>query len=175
LPFTPFHFGPGLFAKSLASRHFSWMAFVASQIVIDVEPLYYMVRRTYPAHRFFHTFVGATLAAVLTLVMLFAVRHILQSYAVSGVGRESALWPSLRSELSNTGLMMGALVGGISHPLLDGIMHRDIRPFAPWTERNPLLAFVDLPTLHVGCLLLGTMGFTLMAVRLYRERQTGSH
>jgi hypothetical protein len=171
LPFTPFHFGPGLFAKSLVSRHFSWIAFIASQIVIDFETLYYLVLRTYPIHRFFHTFLGATIAAVLTGTILAWTRHILKKHSIVGVSFINAVRPSLRSEVSNVGLVIGALVGGLSHPFLDGIMHRDIRPFAPWTENNPPLGLLDLGALHLGCLVLGMIGFILMGVRFHRERQ----
>ncbi len=51
MPFTPFHFGPGLFAKSLLPRHFSWLAFVASQVLIDCETLFYLVQRAWPIPR----------------------------------------------------------------------------------------------------------------------------
>jgi len=48
MPFTPYHFGPGLFVKGLAARWFSWIAFVAVQVVIDCETLYYLERPEYP-------------------------------------------------------------------------------------------------------------------------------
>ena len=70
MPFTPFHFGPGLFGKGIVPRRFSWMAFIVSQVIIDCETLYYLLQRTYPIHRFFHTFVGATLVGLLTGLFL---------------------------------------------------------------------------------------------------------
>ncbi len=66
MPFTPFHFGPGLLAKSVLPRHYSWTAFVVSQVVIDCETLYYLVQRAYPVHRTLHTFLGGTLAGLAT-------------------------------------------------------------------------------------------------------------
>ena len=68
MPFTPFHFGPALALKAVAPRAFSWTAFVASQVVIDCEPLYYMLRGDYPVHRVLHWFVGATGAGLAAAV-----------------------------------------------------------------------------------------------------------
>ena len=174
MPLTPFHFGPGLFGKSLVSRHFSWTAFVASQILIDLETLYYLSQGVYPVHRFFHTFLGATIAGVLAGLILVGTRHWLGKRSAVVLGLMKTRRPSLESELSNIGLVVGALVGGLSHPFLDGIMHRDIRPFAPWAERNPLLQLIDIQALHLGCIFLGIIGFLFMAIRLHREALTNN-
>jgi membrane-bound metal-dependent hydrolase YbcI (DUF457 family) len=40
--------------------------------------------------------------------------------------------PSVKSETSAVAVLVGAPVGGLSHSLLDGLMHPDVRPFAPW-------------------------------------------
>jgi hypothetical protein len=62
LPVTPFHFGPGLALKGAAAPMFSWSAFAVAQVVIDCETIYYLVKRGYPVHRFFHSFLGAAVA-----------------------------------------------------------------------------------------------------------------
>jgi hypothetical protein len=59
VPFTPFHFGVGLGIKAAARPVFSWSAFVAAQVLIDCESLYYLLQHEYPVHRFFHSFIGA--------------------------------------------------------------------------------------------------------------------
>jgi hypothetical protein len=64
LPVTPFHFGPGLALKGVAAPVFSWSAFAAAQVLIDCEPLHYMLQREYPVHRFFNSFLGATAAGL---------------------------------------------------------------------------------------------------------------
>jgi membrane-bound metal-dependent hydrolase YbcI (DUF457 family) len=170
MPFTPFHFGPGLFAKSIVARHFSWLAFIASQIVIDCETLYYLLQRTYPIHRFFHTFFGATLVGGLTGLALFSVKSVASKYVSGSTGLFGRLRPSFRSEFSTSGLFIGALVGGISHPFLDGIMHGDVRSFAPWTNSNPLLGLISWEMLHLSCLIFGMLGLGIMAIRLSREQ-----
>lgn len=53
MPFTPFHFGPGAAIHALAPRKVSFIAFVAANVLMDVEPLYYMLTRQDHLHRFF--------------------------------------------------------------------------------------------------------------------------
>ena len=62
MPFTPYHFGPGILAKSIAPSYFSFVAFVGTQVAIDLESLYNLLRHEWPVHRFFHSLAGAVLA-----------------------------------------------------------------------------------------------------------------
>lgn len=168
MPFTPFHFGPGLMVKSAIPRSYSWSAFVASQVFIDCETLYYLVQRAYPVHRTMHTFWGGTLAGLFVGALLIGLLRIVESSGTFKV--DSIKLPSLRAELSQRGLLVGGLVGGASHPFLDGIMHTDIRPFMPWTEANPLLSLVDLGMLHLLCFAAGIFGVVAMSAWLAREK-----
>ena len=54
MPITPFHFGPGGVIHALAPKQVSFIAFCAANVLIDVEPLYFMLTHQYPLHRFFH-------------------------------------------------------------------------------------------------------------------------
>jgi len=154
MPFTPFHFGPGLLLKSLAPSRFSFVAYAASQVVIDVESGYFLATRQWPVHRTLHTFlVGSLVGAATGLV-------------IATVGRRLPRWdtgpPARRAELQMTSAVSGGTIGGIVHSLLDGVMHRDIRPFLPFTESNPLLGQVSLSTLYWGCVLTGVAGLALL-------------
>jgi len=42
MPFTPFHFGPGLLIKVCVPRWFWFTSFVLANVLIDCEVLYYM-------------------------------------------------------------------------------------------------------------------------------------
>jgi hypothetical protein len=66
MPVTPFHFGPGAMVHAVAPKHISFLAFCTANVLMDVEPLYYMVTRQYPLHRFLHTYVGATIVLLAT-------------------------------------------------------------------------------------------------------------
>src|SRR2546426_3092076 len=64
MPFTPFHFGPAAALKAAAPAHFSFLVFCYAQVVTDLESGFYLFRGEYPVHRFFHTYVGATLVGL---------------------------------------------------------------------------------------------------------------
>lgn len=166
MPFTPFHFGPGLLVKGLAPRRFSWAAFVAAQVLIDCETLYYILRHEYPLHRELHTFAGAASAGLGTALILLGLRRLAPGLA----GRLESSAPCLKSEASKAGIVAGGLIGGASHPFLDGLMHGDIRPFAPWTDANPLLGAVGLGALHLSCLAAALIGAALIWARFNRDR-----
>jgi membrane-bound metal-dependent hydrolase YbcI (DUF457 family) len=150
MPFTPFHFGPGALVHSAAPRHVSFLAFCGANVLVDVEPLYFMLTHQYPIHRFFHTFMGATVAAAIV---------------VGGF----ALVRKLTPRLSIRAVALGALIGTYSHVLLDSLMHADMQPFTPFSDRNPLLGAVFLNTLHGFCLLAGAVGAIVIAVRYLRS------
>ena len=151
MPFTPFHFGPGALVHSAAPKHISFLAFCGANVLVDVEPLYFMLTHQYPIHRFFHTYVGATVAAAMVLAVFAFVRKLTPRLTVRAVA-------------------LGAIVGTYSHVLLDSLMHADMKPFAPFSDRNPLLGAVFLNTLHGFCLVAGVVGGVVLGVRYFWKR-----
>jgi len=164
VPLTPFHFGPGLLGKGLAPRASSWSVFIASNVLIDCESLYYLERHEYPVHRQLHTFVGATFAGLVTVGLLLALRAILPKLR-AWFDRQP---PIMRAEATPLGIAVGAMIDALSHPVLDGLMHPDIEPFQPWSAANPLRGLVALGALHAGCLVAGLVGATLLLARSRR-------
>ena len=66
MPITPYHFGPGALLKALAPKRVSLLAFVAANVVIDVESLVNLLAGRQPVHATLHTFIAATAVGVLT-------------------------------------------------------------------------------------------------------------
>jgi membrane-bound metal-dependent hydrolase YbcI (DUF457 family) len=126
--------------------------------LIDIEPLYFMVTHQFPLHRFFHTYIGAALVAVVTIALFVMVRWI---------ANRTALLPNTFhwQDLSLHSVTLGAFIGTFSHVALDSVMHQDIRPFAPFSAANPLLHVVPVGTLHWICLLAAAVGVGLLAAR----------
>ena len=171
MPFTPFHFGPGLALKGVAAPLFSWSAFVASQVLIDCETLYYLVHQEYPAHRFFHSFLGATAAGLVAAILCLVIVR------ASAVGFPPFVAPlvisssTVRGEFSSLGVFVGGLAGGLSHPFLDGIMHPDVRPFMPWSDHNPFLGLIGVAPLHLACIAAALFG--AVCVTLWKGKSAG--
>jgi membrane-bound metal-dependent hydrolase YbcI (DUF457 family) len=164
MPFTPFHFGPGLAVKVAAPRYFSFSVFVFSQVLIDVEPLYYLLRGEAPVHRFFHTYLGATAIAAASYLLgrpLCALG--LAVFRRTFGWRMSDLLEAMRL-ISPTAAMSAAIIGAYSHVALDCIMHAEMHPLAPWSDVNPLFGSISVSELHLYCIVAGVVGLIGMDV-----------
>jgi hypothetical protein len=116
-----------------------------------------MLSDQFPVHRFFHTVIGASLGAALTVVLFLAARALASRIPLPNVlgWRELTLVP----------VLLGAAAGTYSHVALDSIMHDDIAPLAPFSDANPLLHLVSLATLHWTCAGLGAVALVVLLVR----------
>lgn len=158
MPFTAFHMGPGLAIKAVAGRRFSLLAFGVAQVVMDMEPLIGMVRGAAVLHGPTHTYLAALVLAVLVAAICpWASRALLQRFH-----RELRFyrldWLVEEPTWQGHAVLSGALLGTLSHVLLDSFMHADITPLAPWSDSNVLLAGVSVDTLHGLCVLSGALG-----------------
>lgn len=164
MPITPFHFGPGAVLHALAPRHVSFLSFCTANVLMDVEPLVYMLTRNPPLHRFLHTYIGASLIILAVLVLFATARWFAKRFWLPNFFD----WQSLRA----LPVLLGAAAGSYSHIVFDSVMHSDIRPFAPFSDANPLLGFVSLQSLHWFCLLAGVAAVLILAVRRLRASET---
>jgi membrane-bound metal-dependent hydrolase YbcI (DUF457 family) len=165
MPVTPFHFGPGVLFHAAAPRKVSFIAFVAANCITDCESIYNVLRGNYPVHRFLHTFVGATLVAALTIALFAFLRRLARTI-------EMPNWLEWQG-LTLLSVSVGSLLGSYSHIVLDGVMHADMRPLAPWSDENPFLHLVSLSTLHwlcVGAAVVGGLWWLVVTQVSTRER-----
>jgi hypothetical protein len=162
VPFTPFHLGPGLFVKAVAPRYFSLTAFAASQVVIDLETLYHLVRHEWPLHRVMHTVVGGTAGGLEVGLAVAAAGPFLLRAASARLATMTEFHRSkILSEVSLGGALAGGVIGGVSHALLDSMIHSDGRPFWPLSD-GTLLGIIGTGSLHVGCVVAGVVGLGLL-------------
>jgi hypothetical protein len=162
MPFTPFHFGPGAAIHALAPRHISFLAFCGANVLTDVEPLYYLLTHQYPVHRFLHTIAGATLTWIATaMLFLLAIRVSARLRLPDWFG-----WRNL----TPMPIALGAATGAYSHLVLDGLMHADMAPFAPFTQANPLLGAIPLGALHGACVIAAIAVLAVISVRRWKRR-----
>jgi hypothetical protein len=67
MPITPFHLGPGAALKAMLGRRMSFTVFALANGLIDLEPIANFVLTGDPAHRFFHTLIGATIVVLVSV------------------------------------------------------------------------------------------------------------
>ena len=168
MPFTPFHMGPALVAKAVLGRHFSIPIYAFTQVAIDSEVLAgYPFRRDLSFHKVMHTFAGATLAAVATLLLMRpALRPAMIWWNRFAKAAPGSIWhmepwvPPLATALSVFG---GAWV----HVLLDAPTHAHMEPLAPMARGNPLDGKVTLRQTMACCVGLAAIGGAAILARSY--------
>lgn len=164
MPVTPLHLGVGLLGKGALPRRVSILAFAISQVLIDVEVAYYLfVDRSWPLHRWAHTFLGATAIGFASGLATW----LGGSWAVARLGDRWKV-PRLH-ECSFQAAVVGGLLGGLTHPLLDGLMHDDILPLLPFSTANPFAGLLAYPSLALALLASGVLGLSLLALRYGRK------
>ena len=154
MPFTPIHLGPGLAFKALGGRHFSFMVFGGSQVLMDIEPLIGILQSKPILHGVTHTLLGALIiggaGGIIGRPISSAVLRLLK------IPHPSFTWIAA---------FTGAYIGTFSHVLLDSIMHSDMSPWWPFSSGNQLLRVISVDQLHVACLVAGIAGIIVIAIK----------
>ena len=157
IPFTPFHFGPGLLVKACGFDRFWLTSFVLANVLIDLEVLYWVCRAESPIHRHLHTYVGGLAAGLVAGLIMFGVSQIVRRFVPARWSCVERLTRTPGRTLVAESLLAGC-VGGVSHIVFDSFMHHDMNPFRPFAEGNALAGSVGVGTLHVGLALTGFFG-----------------
>jgi hypothetical protein len=165
MPFTPLHVGPGLALKSVVGERMSITTFAMAQVAMDLEPLVHIIRHDPAVHGPVHTYAGATVVGVARWALgLWAARPALAWFERSG-GAGLLAWLREPARIPSFAALAGALLGTWSHVALDGVMHADLRPLAPWSDANPTLGLLSLGALHAFCVVTAALGIVILSWR----------
>ncbi|QDV51857.1 hypothetical protein Enr17x_39160 [Gimesia fumaroli] len=130
---------------------------MAANVLIDLEVLYYLSRNEPPLHRYLHTYVGGLAMGVLAgLVMFGTVQMIRRLLPADSRWRERLAETPRRLLLSQS--LLAGVIGGVSHILLDSLMHEEMNPFWPLAEGNALVGIISVPALHITLAAIGFFG-----------------
>jgi membrane-bound metal-dependent hydrolase YbcI (DUF457 family) len=151
MPFTPFHMGPGILVKATLRGSFSLMVFGFAQILMDIQPLIVLLTGKGHLHGFSHTYVGASIIAVLAALS----GKYLSEFGLIILGIAKKSNPIKISWMVS---FISAFIGAFSHVILDSMMHTDVEPFSPFNSSNNLLGIISIAELHKFCLYSGLIG-----------------
>jgi len=144
MPLTPFHWS--ILVLGLVFFGSLYLpALAVSSVLMDLEPFYYMFIAPNPdgvLHGFFHTYIGASLVAL--MVGFFLIRF-----------RKPADWLMgelnlKQSEISDSKIWFSSFLGAFSHIFLDSLMHFDLKPFWPVSSQNPFLELVSISDIYAA-------------------------
>ena len=155
MPFTPFHLGPSSWIGLILFKIFDFPTLLIASVVVDIEPFCaFFFNLSYPLHGFFHSFLGGSILAVLTAIILYLLKEkIKKVMAIFKLAQDSSfkkiLWTSF--------------FGVYSHVLLDSFLYTEIKPFYP-LESNPFLGTFSSQQIYLFCSLSFLVGILFYLV-----------
>jgi hypothetical protein len=158
MPFTPFHMGPGVVLKAVLGRSFSLTVFGFAQVAMDVQPLVHLLLGQGIRHGISHSYAGAALIGAAALLVGKPVCQGIVNLWKPDPADVMMTWLRGPQRISWQAAATGAFLGSFSHVLLDSMVHADVRPWAPFSERNGLLGTIDFGALHLLCIGVGVLG-----------------
>ena len=168
MPITPFHFGPGALFKSAAPERISWTVFALANVLIDLEPIALYFLTGDPAHPWLHTPPGALAVACVAATAGRRPCEWFLKWWNRQLSPAQARWLAVEPVVKRGAAWAGALLGTFSHIFLDAIMHADVRPYWPLAPDNPLQGIIEIETLQWGCVVAGSIGLGVLALRARR-------
>ena len=166
MPVTPFHLMAGVAVKSFVRSNFSWTIFALTNIIIDIEVVYYYIATGIPSHKFFHTFLGSTIIVILCATVG---RYLCQL----GLKLINLIFTNKVIKFDTTihkkTAWISAFIGAYSHVLFDCFANDDMRPLYPFSEKNLLLGLLSNNFMMFSCTALFLIGI-LVAYLKYRNK-----
>lgn len=163
MPFTPLHLGAGLAFKALGGRHFSFMVFGGTQVLMDIEPLLAIINDWDVLHGPTHTLAGATVIGAIAGVIGRPISEV--ALRLLRIAHPPFTWRAS---------FFAAFAGSYSHIALDAVMHADMRPFWPLLPGNPWLGLIDIDALHLVCIALALLGGSILGGKALLARKNRS-
>lgn len=134
MPFTPFHWGPTACIGFTFFRSFDFPTLLTATTVIDFEPLCVLVfDLDYLHHGVFHSFVGSSLLAGITGVVMYLLKDKIKEIMADF---------NLQQDSSFRKILWSSFFGFYFHVLLDALLYKEMQPFYP-LKGNPLYSVVS--------------------------------
>ena len=162
MPFTPYHLGPGLLLGVVLFPFVDISTMMIASVILDLEPLaVILLGFPSPLHGFFHSYLGATLVAIVLSFVIWPMRKTLNSI-VSLFG--------LKQESSLRHILPASFIGVYSHVFLDSFIYSEMNPFFPLIG-NPFIGILMVSDVYNCCIYLGLLGLGVFILRnLYISR-----
>jgi len=136
MPYTPYHFGPGIFIGLVFIRFLDFPTFLIASVIIDIEPfLVLSLHLNYPVHGFFHSLLGGSIIALILAGIMILIRKYLTPLMS---------FFKLEQKVSYKKIIFASLFSIYIHILLDATMYWDIKPLFP-LDFNPFLRYTSNP------------------------------
>lgn len=172
MPITPFHMGPGMLIKALLQGCFSLIIFGWAQLLMDIQPILVVLTGKGNLHGFSHTYIGATLIAIFSVITGRWVYQAIMAFIKKDFSDYQKKLFDVPKTLALRVCVLSAFIGTYSHVLLDSIMHADVEPYYPISLENDINLILSIENLHKLCIYTGLLGliifFIVRSIKLKR-------
>ncbi len=157
MPFTPYHFGPALLIGALLFPFIDFPTMMIASVILDLEPLSVIIfNLQLPLHAFFHTYVGATIVAIILSIGIYPFRKYLNRFV--------ALF-GLKQESSFQHIIPASFIGTYSHVFLDSFLYVEMNPFFPILG-NQFFGLLSSELVYNLCFSMGLIGLFVYLLRV---------
>jgi len=161
MPATPLHIGiPGLISY-YNPKKVDIAAAIIGSVIIDTDFFLFLIFGT-PVHGYLHSFLSATLVAVLLAGIL---------YLLNPTMIELKKWFGWETETGIKSLLAGAFTGTYSHIILDMLLYWEMNPLFPFNGNPFYVPGAALPvfiTVYAAAS-LSTVAFLILYAKKYAE------
>ena len=161
MPFTPFHLGPSSWIGLVLFKIFDFPTLLIASIVVDTEPFCILFfNLSYPLHGFFHSFLGGSILAVLTAIILNLLKNRIKKIMA---------FFKLAQKSSFKKILWTSFFGVYFHLLLDSFLYEKMKPFYP-LEGNPFLGLFSPYQIYLFCSLSFLVGILFYLIMIKTRR-----
>ena len=130
------------------------------------------MQKEWPVHRFLHTYIGATTIIIFSYFVGKPICEFLLKAWNTILSPKPNHLLHIIPKITRISALSGAIIGAYSHVLLDSIMHSDITPFSPFTDKNGILNTITITELHILCSVAAVIGFVALMVKFFWDKWT---
>ncbi len=157
MPFTPFHFGPGILLGLLLLKKIDFPTFVLANVVIDWRAaLVFLGFWSGPRHGWVHTYIGAILMALALGTAMVYLRPVIDDYMKE---------MKISQRISKKKIFLAAFSGAFLHISIDAMHHPYMQPFMP-SDWRPLLGTASTFELRALTFSMLIAGFLLYLIHV---------
>ena len=157
MPLTPFHWGPSSWIGLILFKIFDFSTLLVASVIVDIEPFcVFVFNAPWPLHGFLHSFLGGSIAAILTAIILYLLRKPIKK--VMAIFR-------LAQDSSFKKILWTSFFGVYFHLLLDSFLYREMNPLYP-LKGNPFFGLFSSQQIYLFCSLSFLVGILFYLIRL---------
>ncbi len=130
---------------------------------MDLQPLLVILTGKGNLHGFSHTYIGATLIAIFSILTGRWIYQAIMFFIKKDFSEYQKKLFDVPKKLTLRVCIISAFIGTYSHVLLDSIMHADVKPFYPINLDNDINLIISINSLHKLCIYTGLLGVIFLS------------